>query len=67
MSQFMHCLTDEHWNGVKRILRYLSGSKTTPSLHAYTDADWAGNRDDYTSTGAYIVYYGKHPIAWSSR
>ncbi|KAL0786108.1 hypothetical protein Bca101_002354 [Brassica carinata] len=76
MSQFMHKPTDEHWNGVKRILRYLAGTMTTgiflhkhntPSLHAYTDADWAGNRDDYTSTGAYIVYYGKHPIAWSSK
>ena len=76
MSQFMHKPTDEHWNGVKRILRYLSGSMSTgiflsswnaPALHAFTDAEWAGNRDDYTSTGAYIVYYGKHPIAWSSK
>ncbi|WZZ19965.1 hypothetical protein YC2023_121352 [Brassica napus] len=76
MSQFMHKPSDEHWNGVKRILRYLAGTMTTgiflhkhntPSLHAYTDADWAGNKDDYTSTGAYIVYYGKHPIAWSSK
>lgn len=65
MSQFMHKPTDEHWNGVKRILRYLSGSMSTgiflssqnaPALHAFTDTDWAGNRDDYTSTGAYIVY-----------
>lgn len=76
LSQFMHIPTDEHWNGVKRVLRYLAGSITTgmflsatntPALHAFTDADWAGNRDDYTSTGAYIVYYGKHPIAWSSK
>ena len=72
LSQFMHVPTDEHWNGVKRVLRYLAGSITTglfmsttntPALHAFTDADWAGNHDDYTSTGAYIVYYGKHPIA----
>lgn len=76
LSQFMHVPTDEHWNGVKHVLRYLAGSITTglfmsttntPALHAFTDADWAGNRDDYTSTGAYIVYYGKHPIAWSSK
>lgn len=76
LSQFMHKPTDEHWHGVKRVLRYLSGSMTTgiflsarktPALHAFTDADWAGNRDDYTSTGAYIVYFGKHPIAWSSK
>lgn len=66
--------TDDHWQAVKRLLRYLSGTQTkgvyysatnTSSLHAYTDADWAGDKDDYTSTGAYIVYSGRHPIAWS--
>ena len=76
LSQFMHLPRTEHWTAAKRILRYLAGtihkgiffsSNNTPSLHAFTDADWAGNRDDYTSTGAYIVYFGKHPIAWSSK
>ena len=76
LSQFMHCPTDEHWQAAKRVLRYLSGtrdqgiflrSNNTLSLHAYSDADWAGNRDDYTSTGAYIVYLGSHPIVWSSK
>ena len=42
-------------------------TKTSTALHAFTDADWAGNRDDYTSTGAYIVYLGSHPVAWSSK
>lgn len=45
---------------------YYSATNTL-SIHAYTDADWAGNKDDYTSTGAYIVYYGRHPISWSSK
>lgn len=76
LSQYMHQPTTEHWNAVKRLLRYLVGTQNqglyfatsnTPSLHAYTDADWAGNKDDYTSTGAYIVYFGRHPIAWSSK
>ena len=76
MSQFMHRPTNEHWTAVKRILRYLSGTQNrgvffhannTPTLHAFTDADWAGNKDDYTSTGAYIVYVGRHPVAWSSK
>lgn len=72
----MHRPTNDHWTAVKRILRYLSGTQTqgvfyhatnNPSLHAFTDADWAGNKDDYTSTGAYIVYIGCHPVAWSSK
>ena len=39
----------------------------TLSLHAFSYADWAGNKDDYTSTSAYIVYLGRHPLSWSSK
>ena len=76
LSQFMHCPTFEHWNAAKRLLRYLCGTlthglflhkATTLSLHAFSDADWVGNKDDYTFTSAYIVYLGCHPISWSSK
>ena len=76
LSQFMHCPTDEHYQAAKRVLRYLFGtrdqgiflrSNTSLNLHAFSDADWTGNRDDYTSTGAYIVYLGSHPVVWSSK
>ncbi|KAL6322398.1 hypothetical protein AAG906_007952 [Vitis piasezkii] len=30
-------------------------------------SDWDGNKDDYTSTSAYIVYLSCHPISWSSK
>ncbi|KAL6313803.1 hypothetical protein AAG906_010222 [Vitis piasezkii] len=30
-------------------------------------SDWAGNKDDYTFTSAYIVYFGRHPTSWSSK
>ena len=36
-------------------------SQNTPSLHA------SENIDVYTSTGIYIIYFGKHPIAWPSK
>lgn len=76
LSQYMHRPTTVHWDAVKRVLRYLAGTPTkgiffsasSPStLHAYSDADWAGSHDDYLSTGAYIVYLGKQPISWSSK
>ena len=68
----MHCPTSEHWNAVKRLLRYLCGTLThglflhkanTLSLHAFSYADWVDNKDDYTFTSAYIIYLGRHPIS----
>ena len=76
LSQFMHRPTSEHWQAVKRVLRYLSGTLShgiflrkqhTSSLHAYSDADWAGDSDDYVSTNAYIIYLGSQPISWTSK
>lgn len=72
----MHLPTDEHWHAVKRLLRYLAGTpshgiflsrKNSPSLHAFSDSDWAEDNEYYVSTNAYVVYLGNHPIAWSSK
>ncbi|XP_019059512.1 PREDICTED: uncharacterized protein LOC109117180 [Tarenaya hassleriana] len=30
-------------------------------------SDWAGDPGDFKSTGAFVVYLGKHPISWSSK
>lgn len=65
LAQFMHKPTSDHWQAAKRVLRYLAGTQThgvflhkaSPlQLHAYSDADWAGDTDDYVSTNAYVVY-----------
>ena len=75
LSQFMHQPTSDHWQAAKRVLRYLAGTtthgifltSTSPlHLHAFSDADWAGDSDDYVSTNAYI-YLGSNPISWSSK
>lgn len=34
-------------------------------LHAFFDANQVSNKDDFTSTSAYIVYLGRNPILWS--
>lgn len=76
LSQFMHRPTIDHWQAVKRVLRYLSGTlnhgiflqkQSTPTLHAYSDADWACDSDDYVSTNAYIIYMGLTPVSWTSK
>lgn len=76
LSQFMHQPTSDHWQAAKRVLCYLVGTTThgiflhssSPlSLHAFSDADWAGDSDDYFSTNAYVLYLGSNPISWSSK
>lgn len=76
LSQFMHQPTTDHWFAVKRLLRYLSGTlshgiflrkQAQSPLHGFSDADWAGDSDDYVSTNSHIIYLGSHPISWTSR
>ena len=76
LSQYMHRPTDLHWQTIKRILRYLAGtsslgiflsSQTTLTVHAFSDADWARDVDDFISTNAYVIYVGRSHISWSSQ
>ncbi|KAK2457784.1 putative mitochondrial protein [Trifolium repens] len=76
LAQFMQNPSTMHWLALKRLLRYLAGScdkgifisATAPlNFHAYSDADWAGDKDDYISTTGYLLYLGDTPISWSSR
>lgn len=55
LSQFMQIPTDSHWKAVKRVLRYLQGTKSyslqiraanNQQLTAFSDADWACNPDN---------------------
>ena len=76
LSQFLQCPTTTHWNGVKRILRYLKGT-LCHGLHiayserldiiGFSDADWACCPDDRRSVAGYCVYLGETLIAWSSK
>ena len=76
LAQFMHSLSEIHWSTTKRVLRYLKSIiyhglflKSKQHLHvtAFTNADYAENRDDRTSTSSYIIYLGGNVISWCSK
>ncbi|KAK6143111.1 hypothetical protein DH2020_023459 [Rehmannia glutinosa] len=75
-SQFMQCPLDNHWKALKRILRYLSGTRdygihitksNNLQLSAFTDADWGSDIDDRKSTTGLCVFLGSNIISWSSK
>jgi hypothetical protein len=61
---------------LKRILRYIKGTAhlgvqlraiTSPTITAYSDADWAGCPDTRRSTSGYCIFLGPSLISWSSK
>ena len=77
VARFSADPTEEHWIPVKRIMRYLhgtrdmgllyDGSKTMTSCVGYSDADWAGDLDDRKSTSGYVFQISNAAISWRSK
>ena len=68
----------EHWKAVKHLFRYLKATvdfKLTygpdpsckESFSVFTDADYGGDKDTGSSTGAYLVKIGTGAVDWSSK
>lgn len=36
-------------------------------MYVYSDADWAGDPNDRTSTSGYLLYFGQSTISWTSK
>lgn len=75
LSRFNHSYGIPHWNAVKRIFRYLQGTKdykltykkSNEGLFGYCDADWASDTADRKSTTGYVFMLSSGPISWSSK
>ena len=76
VCQFMQAPLDSHQKDVKRILRYLSGTRffglhlkkpSSLTLTGYSESDWGSDPDDIKSTARYCVYLGQNLISWSSK
>ncbi|XP_026452006.1 uncharacterized protein LOC113352397 [Papaver somniferum] len=75
LSQFLQHPRSAHMDAAHRILRYLKGtilhgiflsSSSSPSIHGYTDSDWAGCPITRRSTTRFVTL-GNSPISWKSK
>ena len=76
LSQYMSLPTTDHWQGIKRILRYLHGTtnlclhikpSTDLDITGFSDADWATSVDDRKSMAGQCVFLGETLVSWASR
>lgn len=77
VSQFMSAYNREHWDQVKRILRYVKGTrgynitykrtKAKLTLTGFTDSDWAADHISRKSVGSYVFTLAGAPIAWACK
>ena len=75
LSRFAENPNKLHWNAVKRVLRYLKGTKRmalqylrvpNPKIIGYSDADWASDADRKSISG-YAFFIGTCLVTWRSR
>ena len=73
VSQYMSSPTIDNWAVVEHILCYLKGALGRGILYCnhghnrvecFTDADWAGSKEDRRSTSGYCVFVGGNLVSW---
>ena len=82
LARYLHNPAREHWNAAKVTLSYLKstsnyglkytgfnrdGSEKSITTSAYSDANWAGDKEDRKSTTGYLVSVGNNLTSWKSQ
>uniref|UniRef100_A0AAV1U9J1 Reverse transcriptase Ty1/copia-type domain-containing protein n=1 Tax=Peronospora matthiolae TaxID=2874970 RepID=A0AAV1U9J1_9STRA len=76
LSQFASEPCPTHWQALKRIFRYVNGTRTNgikfqasedDSLQGYSDADWDGDIESRRSTSSYAFIMNNSRISWRSK
>jgi hypothetical protein len=72
VSRFNNCFKQSHWTAVKRIMRYLNGTRTRKlqytagGLLGFVDADWGASVERKSTTG-YVFLLAGGAISWKSQ
>ena len=76
VARFLAKSKENHMMAIKRILRYLKGTKDyglwyklggNIDLRVFIDADWIGNLDDRKSTSGGAFFLGKRLVSWTRK
>ena len=75
LSSYMANPGQQHWIALKRVLRYLQGTRnyglvlggSSVELSGWCDADWANDKDTRRSVSGYIFNIGDGVISWQSK
>ncbi|KAE8679209.1 Retrovirus-related Pol polyprotein from transposon TNT 1-94 [Hibiscus syriacus] len=75
VSRYMANPGKEHWNTVKRILRYIKGISNVALcyegsnllINGYVDSDYAGDLDKSKSTTGYVFKVAGGAVSWISK
>ncbi|KAL0392700.1 UNVERIFIED_CONTAM: Retrovirus-related Pol polyprotein from transposon TNT 1-94 [Sesamum radiatum] len=72
LSRYTHNPNKEHWNALRRLLRYLNGimnlclhfNKHLVVLEGFCDANCVPDNDEISSTSGYVFTLGGGAISW---
>uniref|UniRef100_A0A3Q7HLY9 Reverse transcriptase Ty1/copia-type domain-containing protein n=1 Tax=Solanum lycopersicum TaxID=4081 RepID=A0A3Q7HLY9_SOLLC len=75
VSQSIHAPTEQKFQALKQILRYLKGSsrrgllfqKRNLELSVYSDSDWVNDKDDRCFATGYLLFLGPNLIYWCTK
>ena len=77
LSRYMKIPNQEHYNGVKRVLRYVNGiedyillykrGESNAELIGYINSDFEGDCNDQKSTSGHIFFFEGMAVSWSSQ
>ena len=77
LAQFMSNPTEEHWSALKRVLRYVQGTRQlgvcythtedpSVTMSVWTNSSWGEDPNDSRSTHGHLVFLAGGPVTWKS-
>ncbi|GJT48318.1 ribonuclease H-like domain, reverse transcriptase, RNA-dependent DNA polymerase [Tanacetum coccineum] len=76
LSRFMQEPKEQHMKAIKKVLRYVKGTKDYGitykhnggnKIYEYSDSSYGVNTQEGNGTTGIIFYYGESPISWSTQ